>query len=97
VTVGLVECIVIGYLFSEELRSHVNATSEISVGRWWSILIKIVAPIVLGTILVTTIIEEIKTPYMEYPSWSLSIGALVAGLAVIMAFVFMKFKVKTKK
>ena len=66
------EAIAIGWLYgTEKLRKYINDVSSIKIGKWWSISIKYVTPIVLIILLATTVHRDIKTPYENYPQWAL--------------------------
>lgn len=55
----------------EELRQHLNAVSTFHIGRWWILLIGILAPGLLGFMLVQRIIALITEGYEGYPNWYL--------------------------
>ena len=67
-TVGLVECLVIGWaLTPKELRGHINHRSSIGLGIWWDIAIRFFTPLILSAILGITLYQEIIKPYGNYP------------------------------
>ncbi|MFQ5893151.1 MAG: sodium-dependent transporter, partial [Nitrospinota bacterium] len=84
VVVGLLECLVVGWIFgAHNLRRHVNATSAIRIGRVWDFFVKYLTPAVLGVILVGTLIEEVRAPYGGYPRAAtllIGVGWLVVTL-----------------
>ncbi len=89
VVVGILECILVGWLFKLKiLRDHVNKISSIKLGLWWDILIKYFIPITLGMILAGDLYSEIKKPYENY-SWSalITIGADWVLLSLLAAFI----------
>lgn len=46
--VGLLECVLVGYVYgAEKIRNHVNRTSDIKIGVWWDICIKVITPVIL--------------------------------------------------
>ena len=94
VTVGLIECIVLGYGFRlYKLRLHANARSEIKIGKWWDFLIKIVSPIILITLLIFAVLDNLKTPYMNYPVTAIIVGGILPCLlAIVISFILMKKK-----
>ena len=50
--VGLMECLAIGYFFkTARLREFVNSVSEIHLGGWWELCIRLVTPIALTVLL----------------------------------------------
>ncbi|HML52270.1 MAG TPA: sodium-dependent transporter [Propionicimonas sp.] len=73
----------------EMLRGHLNAVSTIKVGRWWLWLTGLLAPIVLGYILITRIIALITDGYGGYPLWyllTLGWGAVLAMIVFAAGF-----------
>ncbi len=95
VTMGLLECIIFGWIFNiTRLRNHANEASEILLGRWWDILIKYVIPIMLVVMLTSAIVQNvIHNPYPDYPAW-LVVLAGIAPLLVITALAFVLMKIK---
>lgn len=93
IVVGLVECIVIGWIIGpKKIREHVNGLSEIRVGVWFDLCIKFLTPIALITILVYNLINDIEVPYGGYPQWALNIGWAMVILLPIIAFILSKLK-----
>ncbi len=86
--IGLVEVVVLGYVYkTEKMREEVNRYSDIKIGVWWDILIKFVTPFLLGFMFIQNIIEEFKAPYGGYPmsalivfGWLLAIGIFAVAL-----------------
>jgi NSS family neurotransmitter:Na+ symporter len=57
---GLLECLVLGWLWRiERLRRHANARSDWKLGRWWSYLIRIVIPIILGGLFFWSLYDDL--------------------------------------
>jgi NSS family neurotransmitter:Na+ symporter len=72
VVVGILECILIGWIFkAEKLRTYVSHISKIKLGLWWNICIKYLTPAILLTMLFNDILHEISSPYNNYPPISL--------------------------
>jgi len=70
VIVGLLEVIVVGWLYgAEKLRAYINEVSEIKIGKWWSFTITVIIPIILIALLVFKFTKDIKAPYEGYPNW----------------------------
>jgi len=68
VVVGIIECLVVGwYLKSEKMRDHINKVSPVKVGKWWDISIKVVTPLILSLILISSLFQEFLKPYGGYP------------------------------
>lgn len=67
VAVGILECLLIGWIFkASKLREHINAISDFPIGRWWDISIKFATPIILGVILFSDLLKEFSIPYGGY-------------------------------
>jgi NSS family neurotransmitter:Na+ symporter len=94
VTVGLVECLILGWIFNlNRLREHANKTSDIIIGRWWNMLIKFIIPAVLIIILVASIADNIINPYMNYPWWIILIGGMAPVIIIfLLSLLLMKIK-----
>lgn len=91
VLVGLVQCVIIGWMFNlPRLRTHANKTSDIQIGRWWDILIKYVIPLVLTSLLLIALYELITSP-PAYPLWALVLGGVFPCVFVfLLSFLFTK-------
>ncbi|MHC4283969.1 MAG: SLC5/6 family protein [Planctomycetota bacterium] len=62
---GLLECIVIGWLWRVgKLRRHANSRSDWQLGRWWDYLIRLVIPILLGTLFFWQLFDDISGGYL---------------------------------
>ncbi len=71
-----------------ELRQHLNAVSTFKVGRVWVLLVGLVAPVVLGYMLISRIFTLIIEGYEGMPAWYLGIfGWGTVALIVIIAIV----------
>ena len=89
VSVGIMECLVVGWLFRlPKLRHHINRISSIPLWRWWDFLIKIFIPLVLLIILAGDLYSEVQKPYAGY-SWAsvILIGRDWLLLTLVAAFV----------
>ncbi len=72
VIVGILECILIGWYFkAKKMREHINLSSQLTLGRWWDFSIKILTPLVLGIIFISSLYQELSKPYGNYPISSL--------------------------
>ena len=99
VMIGLVECIILGWMYTlYKLRDHANNTSEIYIGKWWEYLIKYVIPFVLLVLLSIAVIDNITNPYLGYPWWIIAAGGFAPPLLIFfISFLFMKSKQKEEK
>jgi NSS family neurotransmitter:Na+ symporter len=93
--VGLLEAVLIGYIYgTSKIRREVNSVSEVRVGLWWDISVKIITPIVLVIILVMSLIELFQNGYGDYPSNTVIIGGIVYIVGLVFAIVLSILKGK---
>jgi len=91
---GMLECVVLGWLWRIGiLRHHANSRSDWKLGKWWDYTIRLVIPILLGTLFFWQLFDDInnengflRTPQGE---WILQncIGVSVLVLAPVIAIV----------
>jgi len=95
---GLLECLVLGWLWRiGMLRHHANLRSDWRLGRWWDYLIRLVIPVVLGTLFFWQLLDDLhsKTGFLRTPEghWivfncvGLAVVALVPLLAIALSLV----------
>ncbi|HIJ66909.1 MAG TPA: hypothetical protein HPP51_01305, partial [Planctomycetes bacterium] len=89
---GLTECVVLGWLWRiDTLRTHANDRSDWNLGRWWNYAIRIVVPIVLGTIFFWSLFEDLTQAggfiFDEQGNWILKncVGLTVVAAAPVLA------------
>jgi len=59
--VGLLECLVLGWVFDiKKLRRHTNQNSDWQVGIWWEWAVKLVIPLILLSLLSWNVYHQIK-------------------------------------
>ncbi|MBN2211634.1 MAG: sodium-dependent transporter [Sedimentisphaerales bacterium] len=97
--VALVECLVLGWVYDiRKLREHANSRSDWKLGAWWDWSIKVVAPLVLGALLVWNIVDEI---YSEqglfigeggHINWVNVVGTLFLVILLLVAFILAMWK-----
>lgn len=86
VFVGILECIAIGWIFGvERVRQYINSLSSYKVHKRWNIVVKLVIPLVLGTLLFLYVGEELDLPYGGYPNWAVKIAYSIVGFPVFIA------------
>lgn len=57
---GLLECLVLGWLWRIELlRRHANERSDWRLGRWWDYLIRIFIPIILSSLFFWSLFDDL--------------------------------------
>jgi NSS family neurotransmitter:Na+ symporter len=65
---GILECILIGWIFKAYvLREHINSVCQLQLPSWWDYTVKIIIPVTLAIILFNGFIKEIASPYEGYP------------------------------
>ena len=70
------------------LSRHLNRTSSLRVGAVWRVLVSVVAPAVLGIILILTLVDLLRHGYGDYPqSFVYEMGWFMLLLVVVGAFV----------
>lgn len=58
--VGLLECSILGWLWRVDfLRLHANDRSDWKLGRWWDYLIRIFIPVVLGSLFIWSLFDDL--------------------------------------
>lgn len=69
------------------LQEHANRISQIPLGRWWTISLAVITPMVLGVQAVLNFRQALTENYEGYPTsflliagWSVALGAFVAGV-----------------
>jgi len=88
VTIGLLECIAIGWIWkASALRNHINQCAPASLSALWDKMIMLVTPAILIWLLIIDLIKEVKVPYGEYPWMAvLLIGPVWLLIAFIASF-----------
>jgi neurotransmitter:Na+ symporter, NSS family len=90
--VAVVSMLLLSWVFRRTglLRDHLNRDGSVHLGRWWLGLIGVFTPAVLTFILVNELVDNVQTPYGDYPTWMLAtlgwgMAAAVAVLGVLIA------------
>ncbi len=92
--VGILEAVFIGYIFgAEKLRKYANDLSELTVGRWWDVIVRYFIPLVSLILLIYTLKERILSPYGGYPR----LAEFLGGWLVIIIFVVISILLSIKK
>ena len=61
--IGLIECVALGWFSQlDVLREHANERSDWQLGRWWNLLIRVLIPVVLGTLFFWSLFDN----YQQY-------------------------------
>jgi NSS family neurotransmitter:Na+ symporter len=84
---AIFECLIIGWVFkAKRLRSHINHYSDWQLSKWWwDISVKVITPLILISLLVSTVLEEIARPYGGYTR----LATIVIGRDWILFTVFL--------
>ncbi|MCF8031325.1 MAG: sodium-dependent transporter [Desulfohalobiaceae bacterium] len=71
---GVLAAIAVGWGFgADNLRQHINETSDFSLGTWFNWVIKLVLPIVLLFVVIYGgFVKDLSEPYGGYPVWAAS-------------------------
>ncbi len=90
VVAGLVEVLLIAWIAKtlDEQRDHVNATSYVRLGAWWTVSLKWITPILLGFMILYSIYKELEANYEGYPTSGLlflGVGGVVLTLFFALA------------
>ncbi len=84
VLVALLEVIAVAWFFKlHSLKEHINAISEIKIGRWWDWSLKYATVVALAALLLLDIWNNLQKPYGDY-----SIDVLSTGILVILFGMF---------
>ncbi|MHC4213361.1 MAG: sodium-dependent transporter [Planctomycetota bacterium] len=88
---GFLECVVLGWLWRVGiLRRHANSRSDWRLGKWWEYMIRLVIPLVLGTLFFWALLDDLNRE--EGFLWSRASGwilpdvvgmSVMAGVAVL--------------
>jgi NSS family neurotransmitter:Na+ symporter len=99
VVVSFLECVFLGWFFNLKwLQNEIDKHGEVKTRGWWIIMVKYVTPIVLGFVIVTFLIQELKNPYEDYPMWALAVGGWgLTGLLIVLSVILSILKGKTPK
>ncbi len=72
----------------KELRIHLNTVSTFHVGPWWTVLVGLLGPAVLGFMLIQRVITLIADGYEGYPNWYLGVfGWGTIAFLIVISFV----------
>jgi NSS family neurotransmitter:Na+ symporter len=100
VTVGILECFILGYLYTtHKFMDAVNETSEIKISRWWLFSVRYITPVALTIILMAKIILTILHGYPEddsYPGWALFAGGIFPVVLVIFLSYYMSGRLRPR-
>ncbi|MCF7954681.1 MAG: hypothetical protein K9M75_02655, partial [Phycisphaerae bacterium] len=95
---GLLECVVLSWFYRiETLRNHANERSDWKLGVWWNFAIRVLIPVILGTLFIWSLIDDVtnKDGFLRAPdgNWILpncvgmSIMVIVPIIAIALSLV----------
>jgi NSS family neurotransmitter:Na+ symporter len=87
VVAGLTEVLLVAWIARtlDQQRDHINATSYIAMGPWWTASLKWITPVLLSFMIVWSVIQELAENYEGYPTSGL---LFVGGGGVILTLFF---------
>lgn len=87
--IGILEAVVIGWIFgAERLREYLNGLSTWNMGSWYDICLKVIVPVILIVLLGLNVISEITEPYGGYDPLALAMGfTLVVVMGTLASYV----------
>lgn len=101
VTVGVLQCIVAGWITTpdfwndsskklavEVLRGQTNSFSVVHVGSWFTIVIRFIAPAILLALLLYQVIHNFIDPFRDFPVWSQLVAASVVVVEAVLLIYF---------
>ncbi|MHC4227423.1 MAG: sodium-dependent transporter, partial [Planctomycetota bacterium] len=98
---GLLECVVLGWLWRiGTLRRHANSRSDWQLGRWWDYLIRMVIPVVLGTLFFWQLFDDLTGEgFLRTPEgdWILAncVGLAIVALVPVVSIILSLMKGRT--
>lgn len=101
VIAGLVEIVLLGWFFKlATYREHVNLVSDIQIGYWWDICLKVITPLVLIVMTGYNLYQEFLKPYGDgaYTTGQLfTFGWLVAIAILVISFFIQRIQWKNEE
>lgn len=88
--VAVVSTLLLTWVFKKThlLRAHLNRDGSVRLGRWWFWLIGLITPVALVVILIQEFLDNVDTPYGDYPTWMLGVlGWGVAAAVMLLGLV----------
>jgi NSS family neurotransmitter:Na+ symporter len=97
--VALVQCVLVAWIIPrsklKDLMDNINSRSELKIGTFWIICLKVFTPLVLGAAIVLATITLFREGYEGYPVPALILGGAVPVTAiVVVAFLLQYMKGK---
>ena|GEM_PF-7001577 len=85
--VGISTALVVGWTKNgEQVKEELAKTSTwFPIEAWWWV-IRLVAPLALGFLVIWNLIDELRVPYGNYPAWALGMAWTLVFLPVVLGF-----------
>ena len=64
------------------LSRHLTRVSSVPAGKWWAIVVGVVAPAILTVLLISEIVTKVGAVYGDYPEWF--VGVFGWGMAALL-------------
>lgn len=91
VVTGLLQVVLVALIARQvrPLQAHINVDAYLRVGRWWSVSLTFITPVLLTTVMVFNLYGELTRRYEDYPvsglvvvGWGVVLATLVVGLTM---------------
>lgn len=87
---GLIEVMLVAWFFNlDSFKEHINPMSDFRVGAWWTFMLKVVTPLVLGYMAISQLWGDLTSNYGDYTDaailvfgWLVVLATLVFGIAM---------------
>jgi len=96
--VGLFQCLVIGWIYDiKKLRRHANRHSDWKLGVWWEWLIRVVIPLILGSLIVWSFydyygkfkvgeyLRDVDGRWIPKDIWGVAMMVIILFVAILLA------------
>jgi neurotransmitter:Na+ symporter, NSS family len=92
--VGLIQVIVIAWIVRHlrEMQAHANPISDIPLGRWWTITLAVITPVMLGYMTVENFRTVLAEGYEDYPAWFIGAYGWGAAAAVLVVGILLSLR-----
>ena len=82
----MIECVVFAWVYkASKVKEYTNSLPGLKIGKFWTVMIKYISPVVLLFMLVTEVISRVKSVYGDYPREAELVGWAVMFLLIPLA------------
>ncbi|MHC4972985.1 MAG: sodium-dependent transporter [Planctomycetota bacterium] len=93
--VALVQCVLVAWVIPrsklKDLMDNINSRSELKIGTFWIVCLKIFTPAVLGWAIVYATINLFRDGYEGYPVPALILGGVVPVTAIVVVALWLQY------